>query len=236
MQLPKYSAYHIIGISNLDVRRVDSLDESDLTVFNEIIERVHHHYLAIRAEGYLRPAREVEYSRKFFEDHMAGDYQYVFLSAGKRDWKLPEQVRFGFIFDAFDLIEKGAILRKYDLLSQYESVLENLVAERIGWHNPQSSSTEETAIFSVTYKHLIGAVRGLDYEVPGVHEVLTQFRKEARELQSQMQLTDDAAKAYVVSQWAFGHVELLFHEQLPLNWAVTVIENGEERGFYDTDT
>lgn len=68
-------------------------------------------------------------------DLLAGDLQRVFLSV--QDWphwaaQISEEDRFhGFVFNAEDLVEKGARLRPKDLLKDYRWALEDLLRTRM---------------------------------------------------------------------------------------------------------
>lgn len=236
-------AYHLISLSNLDAGRLGSSQGHDPDVIAVIVERVHQKYLAIRAEGQLRPALEDEHSRQFVADHLVGDDQYVFLSAGKRYWAEPEQVNFGFVFDAEQLIGQGTIVRAHDLLGDYEDLLGEVVAERSGWRDPSNWTPEETARLMAaiddsdstdesysapndTYYRLLDAVQAMDDSVPGVSEALAAFREQAAMLQRETQYIGEAAKVYLREHSTNGSAELLVKDCLAISQAIAVIEYG----------
>src|SRR5260221_9685082 len=183
IQLPQHPAYHTIGLSYL-MKEVGTADGRQDDVSRVSIDRIRRQYLAIRAEGCLRPTLEKEESSMCFEDRIAGDDSYVFLSVREKDWtSLPGQACFGFIFDAYSLIDKGAILRTSDLVGKYTDILKELVAEQIGWDSVSTSSAEEVAKFKDEYLRLLDAVRATNETVQGVHEILHLFGQKVREIQ-----------------------------------------------------
>jgi hypothetical protein len=241
------TAYHMIGLGTLDLGRLGSKD-ADEQMISQVVERARQRYQAIVASGVLQPAREHdeklprEKGHFFFEDRQANDHQYVFLSVGRRYWYEPEQVNFGFLFDAIKLIEQGAILRKYDLLSDYEDMLSELVVARTGFREPTEWSPEEqAALFAAlddpdehpgyvgpndAYYNLLDAVRDLKFDVPGVREVLDEFRQKVREMQGKTQLAGQEAIAYIEEQGEGGRCELLVPGQLPITQAIGTVEYG----------
>src|SRR3990170_382884 len=80
----------------------------------------------------VRQERTLQASESGFlcEDLLAGDTFYVFLALENWSWPIlhsrGHQPPNGFVFDAHDLVTKGAILREQDNASRYQAVLRRL--------------------------------------------------------------------------------------------------------------
>ncbi len=240
-----YTAYHMIGLDKRDKGRLASPNARE--AIEEITQKAFARYQAIRQSGVLRPSSIQEQLPRpegnfFLEDHLARDNQYVFLSIGKRYWSEPDQLNFGFLFDAEKLLKQGAILRRYDLLSDYEDVLSDLVAARTGFREPPEWSEEETRMLmealdnpkahpgykapNNAYYDLMDAVQELRYDIPGVQEILAQFRVEVAELHEQVQLSGQEAIDFIRQNGETGQCELLVKGQLSLEQAIGRVEYG----------
>lgn len=240
-----YQAYHMIGLSHGDTGRL-SAQHDHPEVVAAIVERVHQKYLAICAAGHLRPAQDDEQSRQFAADHLVGDDQYVFLSAGKRYWNEEASVNFGFIFDAEVLIDSGAMVRAYDLMGDYDDLLGEVAADFSDWRDPSEWSAEEkVTLFAHLdnpgstdetysapndgYYRLLDAIQAQDESVPFASEAIAAFRQRAIALQATIQYTGEAAKQYLREHGADGSAELLVKGQLPISQSIAVIEFGKEK-------
>lgn len=116
-----------------------------------------------------RPAQPSE-SGFLCEDFLAGDLFYVFLALENWSWPIlharGKRPPNGFVFDAHDLVSKGAVLRAQDNASRYGRILKGLEQE-----------TLPAADFS---RKLIDAFQDIlleDLSEDGAHEVLDDLDK-----------------------------------------------------------
>jgi hypothetical protein len=77
-------------------------------------------FKSIMRGGHLKTASEVGNESMFIYDVMAGDDQLVFLSTIRTPRGMGGGSRYGLIFDAHELIDKGALFGSGDLLSEYD--------------------------------------------------------------------------------------------------------------------
>lgn len=82
----------------------------------------------IRNAGYLRPGNEVGSSNMYILDLLASDDQYVFLSAVRPAMGLGAGTDFGFVFNAVELLQNGAVYGEGDLLRDYERAVQVVAA------------------------------------------------------------------------------------------------------------
>ena len=121
-------AYHIIGLKGMELGRLTYHPEpKDLT---EIKAAIHARFSQIKEAGFISARRHLPQDpydnpgRGFWEDDLAGDDRYVFLSVGKRyEDQVPPGAALGWAFDAEDLIRRGAILGLHDLAMDYTGLI-----------------------------------------------------------------------------------------------------------------
>jgi len=80
-------------------------------------------YKAIRKTDALLPAAEVGRLGLYVLDVLAGDDQYNFLAPVKRPLGIADPICYGFVFDAEQLIEQGALVGTEDLLITYRKIV-----------------------------------------------------------------------------------------------------------------
>lgn len=198
----------------------------------------------IKKDGILKPAAKREFmgtSNSFDLDFLAGDNQYVFLSAGSRYRnERPDCVCYGFVFDAADLINYGALVGP-DLANEYDALLDSVVRQVEAILPPLSTiSDSELAEFAEAmgitdsamlahlrdestsrYHDLIRAVEDQDASVEGATEAIGLFKAGAQKLQSEMRFSG----AEAIARLEKG-MEILVPRQLPLALAKGTIECG----------
>lgn len=229
-------ACHMVGLSNLDQGRLLQ-PEYHKRIFSHVTER----YQSIHREGALLPALSTpsileKEGRKFPLDHLAGDTRFVFLSVGRRYWLPVDGLNYGFIFDAEDLLQRGAILRTHDLMSNYEEALEEAVTKFAPFLEPSSWPAEQLAALfhsledpdaidassptpNDAYYALKEAVehqRNLD-EVWYGHEATAEFLRLVKQVQDRSQLQGQDALDAITQEGESGRFELLFPDRLPLD-------------------
>lgn len=77
-------------------------------------------FKSIMRGGHLKPATEAGNESMFIYDVLAGDDQFVFLAPVRTPMGMGGGSQYGFIFDADELLSRGAVYGKSDLLSSYE--------------------------------------------------------------------------------------------------------------------
>lgn len=101
----------------------------------------------IRRSGALQPARVVGTQNMTGLDVLAGDDGYVFLTPIHPPDTLSRFLRFGFVFDAEDLIASGAIVGETDLLPAYETRIAKMLTAKYGYRVGQ----ELTRVLDANY-------------------------------------------------------------------------------------
>lgn len=207
---------------------------------NDVLAR----FEQIKKSGFLKPVAKREFtgtSNSFDLDFLAGDNQYVFLSAGARYRnERPDCVCYGFIFDVVALINYGALAGP-DLANEYDALLDNVVRQVEAALPPLPAiSDSELAEFAEAmgitdstmlahlrdestsrYHELIAAVENQDASTEGATEAIELFRIGAKKLQSKMRFSGQEA----IDRLEEG-MEILVPKQLPLSLAKGTIEHG----------
>lgn len=225
LALTRYPAYHTVGLRQL-MAETGAANGQSSPVSPATIARIHQIHRAIRAEGFLRPACTPEESSFRPVDRFAGDDRYIFLSVGKRDWRLTEEASFGFIFDAPSLLDRGAMIRPADLYDPYRFALNELIARSVAGNDWRQVISTGEQPGRADYLALWDAVQAYDLSVPGVREILAAFREKARTIQKENQLRGNAAKAFL-PRIDYITPELLVYKKLPLAWAIAAFEYGK---------
>lgn len=135
-------------------------------------------------------------------DLLAGDLERVFLSLESwPSWakQISEEPELhGFVFDAEDLVKKGARLRPRDLLRKYRWALEDLLRSKM--RSKDKAYTE--ALRALERAQREGERRGNDALAFMFSDAMYRLREEARE--------------------SGRTIELVWDGPLPLEWAVSV--------------
>ena len=200
----------------------------------------------IKAHGALLPAtaRNIgDASNSFALDFLAGDNQYVFLSAGPRyRVERPAHLCYGFLFDAEDLIRNHSALVGPDLGPAYEEILDAVVREVDASLPPLAEiSDEELSEFAETmgitdpavlahlrkestsrYHDLIAAVTDSDLTVEGASHAIEMFKSEVKKIQKSSRLRGEVA----IAGLAEG-MEILVPISLAIALAVGTVEGGK---------
>lgn len=230
----KMFAEHIIGI--LPAERMNPAEST---------ESVRSRFHAIKSSGVLLPAEKREFmstSNSYDLDFLAGDNQYVFLSAGARYRdERPGCICYGFIFDPVELITNHGAVVGPDLANEYDALLDSVVRQ-VESTLPAlpAISDDELAAFtelmgitdssmiehirvesSSRYHDLIAAVEDQDDSVKGAAEAIKLFKIGAKKLQSEMRFSGQEA----IDRLAEG-MEILVPKQLPLSLAKGTVEYG----------
>jgi len=202
-------------------------------------------YVAIVASGELRPRIDekplCEDGNLFELDRLAGDNRYVFLSYGARysEHRDPA-LTYGFVFDAVQLIEWGAMVGP-DMLQHYEDLLEQCVAEVAATLPPLPMiSDAELADFAamagddpamLDYVRQESVKRDSDIDMailcgdmaePGAADAVRLFQQRVGALQAQHRASGAAALATLREG-----MEILILGTLPISAAIARIEAGE---------
>lgn len=201
----------------------------------------------IRALGLLLPRTEPkplgEDGSVFDLDRLAGDGRYVFLSYGAR-YRLEREpaLCYGFLFDAEMLIRRCGALVGPDMLDEYDTILD-AVAREVDASLPPlpMASDEEIAKFMALvgeddpematyiqqsstsrYHYICDAVKSGDYSVEGARIATYKFREAAKQAQTRLRLSGQAALDALQPG-----MEILVYNQLALGWRLGTIEGGE---------
>lgn len=229
-------AEHVIGLLPTERMNLDAASA----------ESVRSRFGAIQSAGVLLPAEKREFmgtSNSYDLDFLAGDNQYVFLSAGARYRdERPGCVCYGFVFDPVDLINNHGAIVGPDLANAYDDLLDEVVRQ-VESTLPAlpAISDDELAAFtelmgitdSVMIEHiraestsryhdLIAAVEDGDLSVDGAAEAVALFKEGAARIQSETRKAGrDALDALAEG------MEILIPKSLPLSAAIGTIEAGE---------
>ena len=121
--------YHVVGLSYCQPN--PSLADSyyDQEIEQPILET----FEAVLAKGeLLAPSQFGSTSSPTLIDAMAGDSHYIFLGErcnGPVNYDCPEAYSFGFVFDAYQLVELGCGVRFGDLIVAYEHEIMNFAGD-----------------------------------------------------------------------------------------------------------
>lgn len=96
-------ACHVIGLRAIELGRLSDRETAQ-NQKNEIIADLEKRFRQIQGQGYIaarrhRPQAWDAPGRSTWEDDLAGDDQYVFLSVGSRYQSQIPESSFGFVFD-----------------------------------------------------------------------------------------------------------------------------------------
>lgn len=226
-------AEHIIGLTAAEYVQGDG-------------SSVHQRFEQIKAHGALLPAtaRNIgDASNSFALDFLAGDNQYVFLSAGPRyRVERPAHLCYGFLFNVEDLIRNHGALVGPDLGPEYEEILDAVVRDVDASLPPLPEiGDEELSQFAETmgitdptvlahlrkestcrYHDLISAVTDGDLTVEGASQAIEMFKSEAKKIQKSSRLRGEAALAGLAEG-----MEILVPTSLAIAMAVGAVEGGE---------
>jgi hypothetical protein len=236
-------AEHVIGLSARELGAASY--RGDEQVLGVVRER----FAQVLQDGYLRPRGETPLTLEHVGsltdlDALAADNQYVFLSAGSRYRENRGNLAYGFVFNAADLVRRGALVGK-DMLSDY-SDLAGEIATEMASHLPPPTplSAEEIAEFAARFDEDDADVlayvqdnenehyyRIMDALLKGKQETeeerfaVQEFSRRVRILQSHARKTGAAALRLLTD--CTGSVEILWPGSLPLSWSVGLIRGGE---------
>jgi hypothetical protein len=242
-------AHHIIGLSALELGRwaYDPTPEQK----EEIRSAAQQRFQQIQATGYLQARRDLPSDnpdRSTWEDNLAGDDGYIFLSVGARYLNQIEETAYGFIFNAEDLLQRGAILGLHDLASDYTAIIGEAAEEvaatlprlpripdaeldefmaLMGESDPkmrQFISDESTNPES----DLLQALSDGNASSPGYSECVALIKQRVAKLHAKKRLRGTAALQYLQKHGEpNGEMEILVPDRLPLAWATGYIQAGK---------
>ncbi len=123
-------AHHIIGFKSFELGRALLRPET----VPEIAAALGARFQQIKQAGVIQArCNQIRAwdspGRSTWEDDLAGDDRYVFLSVGSRYDDQVEGIAFGWVFDAEALIGRGAILGKFDLAADYTEIIGGVAEE-----------------------------------------------------------------------------------------------------------
>jgi len=239
------TAEHIIGLSAMELGRCVYGDKDAIkTIIRQRFETIHQ-------EGQLKPRgnflRELDSqgSQRNF-DLLAGDGKYIFLSAGSRYRQVRESdICYGFIFDAKDLIEAGAIVGP-DLLADYEALADEITieveatlpakqpvsdedlkefAEKMGISDPGMLDFIRT---DSTRRHhdIFSAMEDGDLSVPGAEQALMLWRERLPAILAKRKSGVEALEMLKEGKGK-GDLEILVEGPLDLQLSIGLIVGGQ---------
>lgn len=242
-------AYHIIGFKSIELGRLTyHPDPKDLSRIQATLAT---RFAQIKEAGCISARRHLSQDpydnpgRSNWEDDLVGDDQYVFLSVGPRYRdQTPAGTAFGWVFDAEDLIERGAILGLCDLAADYTDII-GQVAEEVAETLPRLLRISEAELDE--FMALVGAnepglrqavsdgstdpesdlLEALSWgnvDYPGYDEVIRRIKPRFERLHGEIRLTGEAALGYLRgADYQSGEMEILVKDRLDLSSAVEVI-------------
>jgi hypothetical protein len=214
-------AFHMIGFSNLDRFRMN-YEQYHAGIIAHTRERYEH----IVQDRFLRPMQG-DSGNTFALDSLAGDDLSIFLSVEKRYWASLEAANFGFVFDAEQLIEAGAILRSRDLLVDYQDLHEKVTQQFIPRQTATSWSDDDLDTLSPNeaFYALLDAIEHGNADYPQAKEAIAMLKTRMVALQRNVQLTKSVALRVLRSGKAAGY-EVLVKEKLSIEDALAHIVAG----------
>lgn len=243
-------AEHVIGLSYSEYAA--RFDNSKRAAARESLRQ---RFQQIQRTGVLQPRGRPrdpshdDHGSSFGLDLLAGDGDYVFLSYGPRYRNLfPDDLCYGFLFDAVQLVQAGALVGP-DLIHDYEE-LAHEIAEEVDARLPAlpEISDEELEEFAglfgthdeemlthirqqstSRYHDIIDGMRYQDRSVPGAKIAMWLFRRRVSAIQSQHRKAGEEALALLRQENEPSKLEILFPDQLPLAWSVGTIQAGQRR-------
>jgi hypothetical protein len=242
-------AHHIIGLSALELGRwaYDPSPEQK----EEIRSATQQRFEQILEMGYLQARRDLPADnpdRSTWEDNLAGDDRYIFLSVGARYLDQIEGAAYGFVFDAEDLIRQGAILGLHDLASRYTEIIGE-AAEEVAATLPRLPRIAEAELDEFMAlmgesdpamrqfisdeslnpeSELIDALSDGNAAYPGYSQCVALIQQRIAALHAEKRLQGDAALAYLQQHGEpNGAMEILVPDRLPLAWATGYIRAGK---------
>lgn len=239
-------AYHIIGFKSLELGQVIYKPELKAQISEIVAAR----FEEIRQAGIIHARRHLsgDIGRSTWEDDLADDDQFVFLSVGPRYADQVEGVPYGFVFDAEDLVRRGAILGIHDLASDYTRIVGE-VAEEVAATLPRLPriSDEELDEFMALMgeddphmrqfisdnstnpeNELLDALNDGNTDYPGYGLAIALIRERIADLHREKRLVGEAALAYLKAHPANGDMEILVRDVLDLSQAIGVVVRGKE--------
>lgn len=241
-------AYHIIGLSSWELGSFFSARAER----DDVIERVRARYEQLRYAGILLPRCEIPASvdrpdRSTEEDDLAGDDRFVFLSVGER-YSAGDlaPAAFGFVFDAEELVQAGALLGMWDLASEYGEIIGEAAEEiaAILPRLPRIADSELDDFMAVMQESdpglraavaegstnpepdLLRAIHDNNLSFPGCEQAMTEIRARIVDLHGRTRLQEQMALDYLRSHSVDGRAELLWSGPLPLSMAHGRVERG----------
>lgn len=244
-------AQHIIGLTSLELGR-HAYDPSPQQRA-EIRVALQKRFEEISTAGYIKARRHLPQGldcpdRSTWEDDLSGDDQYVFLSVGERYLNQIENVAYGFIFDAEDLIQRGAILGLHDLAADYTEIIGRTAEEVAATlpRLPRISDTELDEFMALMGEpnpqmrqfisdkstnpesELIDALRDGNTSYPGYSECVILIRQRIAALHAKKRLVGLAALQYLQEhRESNGEMEILVRDELLLDWSTGYIQAGQ---------
>jgi len=243
-------AYHILGLTNLEYGRAAYHSE----VRPRIAERAESRFRQILESGRLtaRSTRpDDEHGHSFWQDTLAGDADYIFLSVGERysaEHVEQRDLLFGFVFNADALIRAGALLGTHDLAADYDAIIGE-VAEQVAATLPRlpAISEEELDRFltdmgesdnaamrahireqSTNPEHdLLDAIRAGNSDVEGYAQAVEHIQRRMRRHQAAHRLSGCAALEYLQGSAPEGQMEILVPYELDISECLEYILKGE---------
>lgn len=242
-------AYHIIGFKGIELGRLTYHPEpKDLPEIQVTLSR---RFARIQEAGFIFARRHLlqdpydNPGRSNWEDDLAGDDQYVFLSVGHRYLdQTPVGTAFGWVFDAEDLIRRGAVLGFHDLAADYTDIIGEVVEEVAATlpRLPRISEAELNEFMRLMGEsdpgmrqaisdgstdpesELLEALMYGEVDYPGYDEVVRQLKSKFEQLHREKRLVGAAALAYLrEADCQNGEMEILVKDRLDLRLAVEVI-------------
>lgn len=241
------AAHHIIGFRGLELGKL-TFDPSSLA---EIIPEVRSRFEEIKAAGCIQARRFIQddhwdrVGRSHWEDDLAGDDRYVFLSVGPRyNDQAPREATFGFVFEAEILIEAGAILGLHDLAGDYTEIVGE-AAEEVAATLPrlerisQAELDEFAAAMGVNdpamlefisdnstnpESELLEALSQGNEAYPGYQTCLALIKERIQSLHQAKRFSGQAALHHLSQGPVDGRMEILVPNSLDLSLAVGFIE------------
>lgn len=245
-------AYHIIGLKSIELGRLHCSPPP--REMSKIKSGISARFARIQHAGYISARRHLPQfpqtpwdnpGRSFWEDDLAGDDEYVFLSVGPRyEDQLPPEMCFGWAFDAEALIRQGAILGLCDLAANYTDIIGEVV-EEVAALLPRLPRIEECELDQFMAlmgesdsgirqaisdgstnpeSELLEAVRTGDTDYPGYTEVLARLMPCLACLHRRMRLMGNRASHRLRQGLCDGQMEILVKGRLNLNLAIGTIE------------
>lgn len=218
-------AYYIIGVEKFLAKRCLEIYPPEEDFF-DLGKAAQNCFISIQHTGYITDADE------FYDitDMLVGREGYITLSLGKcGHWKedlifsSSTEGMFGFIFDAHDLIEQGALLNIENVNSDYRRIIEDVI-EQVGLTFPGISQEDRD-----DFPYLImGALEEHDFDAPGCRQVIKEVQQKVHAVNTQKSLKGHTALTYLESAPEDGSCQLMVWKQLSITQIIGIVQQGEE--------